>query len=151
MRQAFTIIELIFVIVLLGILAGAIKMNLPDNTLSNDIQFITQKIKESQLGALSYDNYDYANKAFYDSDTTCIAINKESFNTLESNSSSGKPYRLSNFTSISPNNITLCFDAMGRPYELNNFAKMPIEFNIIYKNRSKTVLVMPVSGNVIIK
>ena len=59
MRKAFSMIELIFIIIILGILATTMKMNMPDNRLLLDVDFITQKIKEKQIYALSYDNFDY--------------------------------------------------------------------------------------------
>jgi prepilin-type N-terminal cleavage/methylation domain-containing protein len=139
-KAAFTIVELIFVIVILGILATTAKMNMPDNKLFNDINFITSKIKAKQIYALSYDNYDYENEIFEDN-KTCIYINKDALNRDEK-------YQISSKTTITPNNLNICFDNLGRPY-LNNLVNMPIELNISYKAKTKKFKIMPFSGAIV--
>jgi type II secretory pathway pseudopilin PulG len=148
MRKAFTMIELIFIMIVIGILAATMAMNMPDNRLLMDRDFITQKIKQKHIYALSYDNYDYKNKRFIDS-TTCIYINKESINKEEKDKSRSKLYKISSQTTISPNDLNICFDNLGRPYKLNNLLNMPIELNITYKNKTKTVNIMPFSGTIV--
>lgn len=58
-RRAFSIVELIFIIVLLGILASIGGNLLPDNRLLNDTNFITMKIKEKQRYALGNAQGDF--------------------------------------------------------------------------------------------
>ena len=150
MRKAFSMIELIFIIIILGILATAMKMNMPDNRLLLDVNFITQKIKEKQIYALSYDNFDYKSATFND-DKTCIYINKEVLNLDEKNSTKANPYQIR--SKITPNDLNVCFDNLGRPFNMstnvNNFINMPISFNIVYKNRNKTIKIMPFSGCIV--
>jgi len=148
MKKAFSMIELIFIIIILGVLGATIKMNMPDNRLLSDRNFILQKIKEKQMYALSYDNFDYKNSKFIDG-RTCIAINRDSINSIEKKSKKTKRYLISSKTTISPDDLNICFDNFGRPYKLNNFLKMPIELNISYKSKIKTVNIMPYSGQII--
>lgn len=150
MRKAFSMIELIFIIVILGVLATAMKMNMPDNRLLTDTNFITQQIKAKQIYALSYDNFNYTTQAFID-DKTCVYINKDALNLDEKNSTKSNPYQISSKTIITPNDLNICFDNFGRPYNVNNFINMSILFNIAYKDRNKTINIMPFSGNVIKK
>ena len=150
MRKAFSMIELIFIIIILGILATAMKMNMPDNRLLLDVNFITQKIKEKQIYALSYDNFDYKSATFND-DKTCIYINKEALNLDEKNSTKANPYQIR--SKITPNDLNVCFDNLGRSFNMNtnvnNFTNMPILFDIVYKDRNKTIKIMPFSGCIV--
>lgn len=151
MKHAFSMIELIFIIIVLGILATAMKMNMPDNRLLLDVNFITQKIKEKQIYALSYDNFNYADNNFTD-DKTCILINKNFINGLEKNVSKSNSYQIRSEITINSDNEKICFDNLGRPYnKLNYFVEMPIELNITYKDRTKIINIMPFSGSIIKK
>ena len=148
LTPAFSMIELIFIIIILGILATVMKMNMPDNRLLLDINFITQKIKEKQIYALSYDNFDYANDSFID-DKTCIYINKDALNLDEKNSAKSNPYQIRSTITIDANDNNICFDNLGRPFSVNNFISVPILFNIAYKDRNKTINIMPFSGSIV--
>lgn len=140
-------IELIFIIIILGVLGGLMSMSMPDNRQINDINFITSKIKQKQLQALLYDNFDYENGVLKD-DKTCIITNKDILNELERNSSKSNPYQITSKI----DEKTICFDNLGRVYEgLNNFQKIPIVLNITYKDRTKTINIMPYSGSIIVK
>jgi hypothetical protein len=141
-------IELIFIMIVIGILAGTMAMNMPDNRFIMDTNFITQKIKSKQIYALSYDNFDYQTQTFND-DKTCIYINKDTLNLDEKNSAKSKPYQISSQTTVEPNDLNICFDNLGRPFNVNNFINMPISFNISYKDRNKTIKIMPFSGTIV--
>ena len=146
-RSGFSMIELIFIMIVLGILGASISMSMPDYKQINDINFVTSKIKQKQLQALSYDNFDYEQEKF-DGNETCIITSRDSLNFNERNSSKSNPYQI---TSTIDEKM-ICFDGLGRVYEgLNNFQKMPIVLNITYKNRVKKIVIMPYSGAVIVK
>jgi len=150
MKKAFTMVELIFIMIILGILATTMVINMPDNRLLTDTNFITQKIRAKQIYALSYDNFDYVNGQFID-DKTCISINKDTINLDEKNNTKTNIYQISSQTTITPNDLSICYDNLGRPYKLNNLLKMPIELNITYKNKTKTINILPFSGSVVKK
>jgi phage pi2 protein 07 len=159
MKKAFSVVELIFVIVIVAILANSIKLLLPDHTLLNDTKYIELKIKEKQFDAINYDNTDFSNQSWRDYfyDSTCIDLDKNSLIDKEKSSKKAKKYILSSQTTITLNipSTKICFDNSGAPYinnyQLNNFVKMPIELNISYKSEFKTIMIMPLSGGVIIK
>ena len=146
-RSGFSMIELIFIMIVLGILGGVMSMSMPDHKQINDINFVTSKIKQKQLQALSYDNFDYEIGEF-DDNKTCITTSKDSLNSNERNISKSNPYQITSTI----DEKTICFDSLGRVYEgLNNFQKKPIVLNITYKDRVKTINIMPYSGVVIVK
>jgi len=150
-------IELIFVIVIIGILAVAAKMAMPDTRLYSDTDFVLQQLQQTRMHALLVDHEALGEERWRTEDynDTCIRLDKNSFNNLAENSKDPKKYRLSLLTAISASVPKVCFDRLGRPYRedyrLNNFLKMPIELNITYKEKRKLLLIMPYSGGVIVK
>jgi len=157
MKRAFSIIELIFTIVVIAILASSARMILPDTVLHSDSNFILQKIREIKMQALLYDHAIPGDESWREKDynNTCITFSKDYLNNLEKNTNSAQKHRLNRHTVISATVPKICFDHEGHPYKnsykLNNFLKMPIELNITYKKRIKQVLIMPFSGGVIVK
>jgi prepilin-type N-terminal cleavage/methylation domain-containing protein len=153
-RAGFSVIELIFVILIMGILASVAVMSRVDNRLYSDKNFIIQKIKEKQLYALSYDNCDFSSSwrgAEYED--TCIELDKDFINTSENSTKRAKKYQLSSQTTISSSVDKICFDTQGRVYKdnykLNNLLVLPIELNISYKEEIKRVKIMPFSGYIV--
>ncbi|OQX74782.1 MAG: hypothetical protein B6D59_01145 [Campylobacteraceae bacterium 4484_4] len=156
-KNAFTLIELIIVIILLGVLAAAAKMAMPDNALLSDTEFIKQQIRQKQMQSLLMDHYDFSDPVWRNSsyDDTCVELTKSALQTMQTNEA--RKYRLHDKTTLSvdPAVSKICFDTLGRPYKndyrLNNFLKKPIELDIHYKNQSKKLMIMPYSGSVMIK
>ncbi len=150
-------IELIFIIVIIGIVASAVKMAMPDNRLYSDSDFVLQKIQQTRMNALLIDHFRFDDESWRSDDynDTCIELNKDYLQNMEKSENNPKKYRLSPRTSLSASAEKVCFDNLGRPYRndysLNNFLKMPIELNISYKEKRKQVLIMPYSGGVIVK
>lgn len=157
MRRAFSMIELIFVIIIIGIIAAAAKMAMPDTRLYSDTDFILQQLQQTRMHALLVDHEVLGKESWRTGDynDTCIGLDKNSLNNLAKKSKDPKKYRLSRLTAISASVPKVCFDRLGRPYQedyrLNNFLKMPIELNITYKAKRKALLIMPYSGGVIVK
>ena len=151
MRKAFTMTELIFIIVILGVLSGAAVMSLPDNRLISDINFVTSQIKKKQMQAFTYDLYDFNNASWRDTFYEKTCINTANIKSDEKNSKSPRKYHLkSTLTSAK-----ICFDFLGRPYhdnyQLNNLIKTPIILNIEYKNRVRKIKIMPYTGSIMIE
>ncbi len=150
-------IELIFVIVIIGILAGAIKMAMPDTKGYSDTDFILQKIDKTRMQALLTDHTVLGDESWrsHEYNDTCITLSKIYLNNMGKNRNSPNHYHLSPRTTLSSSADKVCFDYLGRPYKndytLNNFLKMPIELNITYKEKTKQVLIMPYSGGVVVK
>jgi len=156
-RGGFSMIELIFVIVIIAILAGAATMIMPDNRLYSDTNFIIQKIKQTQNSALLYDHFDFNSDAWRSKEynDTCLKLDKNSFISTEKATNTPKHYKLSPQTSLSSSVQKICFDNLGRPYKnnylLNNFLNQPIELNITYKQKTKKLDILPYSGMVMIR
>ena len=157
MKRAFSMIELIFIIVIIGILASAIQMSMPDPRLYSDTDYILQKIRQTRMQALLVDHAVLGESSWREGDynDTCISLDKDYLNNLDKNTNNPKKYTISPRTALSASAAKVCFDYLGRPYQndykLNHFLKMPIELNITCKQKTKQVLIMPFSGGVIIK
>lgn len=146
-HSGFTITELIFIIIILGILAGGAVMNMPDNRLLGDINFVTANIKQKQMQALTYDLYDFNNPSWRNSfdERTCIDTAL-----IQADAKNPRKHHLKSSLSAAK----ICFDSLGRPYhdnyQLNNLLKMPILLHITYKNHTKKITIMPYSGSIMI-
>ncbi len=157
-KKAFTIVELIVVMIIIGIIYAAAKMSIPNNRFYSDVDFIIQKIKQKQLYAIGYDSFSFDNgrSSSFD-ESICITIDKNTLNDNENSSSSQKKYQIDLQTTISidANDQKICFDHLGRVYrsnlELNNLLKLPIEFNITNQDKIKKLMIMPISGFIIQK
>ena len=146
---AFTMVELIFVIILIGILSYIGKNFLPDNRLLNDTNFLTMKIKEKQRNALSYDTVGFSKPWSQVNALTCIDLNTTKIESKDAKSQ--KPHKFSSVLSVEGNS-TLCFDNFGRPYQSEHLLLTNLDMNLTYKpNEYKTISVEPMSGYVIMK
>ena len=135
--KAFTLIELIFIILIASILSFVGVYYIPDNTLISDAQMLKEKIYDKKSQALGYETVTENN-------TTCIKFNKNFLNEEENLSrvkykfkSEIKAFYETNGSQVD----TVCFDKLGRPYEknVNDDLTNLIHTNIIIniQNRSK--------------
>ena len=145
--RAFTLIELIFVIVIMGILTFVGVSYMPDNTLYDDAKELKNLINLKQTYALGYEaNMSDDN----DKKKVCITFDKNSLNN-EENSSRIKYYFKSD---INSNINTVCFDKFGRPF--NNSIDMQddnlLHNNVIitlnYRNQEKNITIFQITGYV---
>lgn len=58
-------VELIFIIVLMGILAKIASSYMPDNRLLSDKHYISMKIKEQQKNAIGYDTFQFGSSQYW--------------------------------------------------------------------------------------
>ena len=133
MKKAFSMVELIFVIVLLGILASIGGNLLPDNRLLQYTNETSMKIKETQRNAIGNDINGFETPWSKESNSTCI--------------------RSSDFEhAVIDGNIALCFDEFGRPYQPSPQERLLLhEVNVTVEYKDNRVLsVQPMSGYVII-
>lgn len=154
MKKAFTLIELIFVIVLIGILGGLGVSSLKVDYANKDGQFLLLKIKETRYKAIGYEGENNA---------SCITLDKNATNTAEKNDPKVKnPYKMrSNISlSFSLTKNKLCFDSFGRPHKgdaydangikLNNLMKNFLTIDVTNGSDTCTIRVHPLSGYAII-
>jgi len=148
LRSGFSMVELIFVIIVIGILAKIGLNFMPDNRLLNDTNFLTLKIKEKQKQAIADDVNGFLKPWSIEDNRTCIKLD---VNALEKEDShSKKPHRFSSTINVDGNN-TICFDNFGRPYQGERLLLDKKEINVTYKDNNKMISVMPISGYVIIE
>jgi prepilin-type N-terminal cleavage/methylation domain-containing protein len=138
MKKAFTLLELIFVIVLIGVLSGiAFYMNRPDPTRS-DAQYALLKLKEARYRAIGYDELQQEN---------CVDLNEAA---LETDNGTVQH----KIKSIIDRNNTICFDALGRPhvgYSIDLSTLFHISIDIAFidpanSEKNTTIRLFPQSG-----
>ncbi len=142
-------LEIIFIILLMGILAKVGSSFIPNNKLLNDMNYVSMKIKEAQKNAIGYDFFAWGNAMFWDTNRSdfnrsCITCNKTFFESLDHN------FTL-NATHVEGSITSFCFDAMGRPYVQGKLLVVPVDINISYQTKSVTISIMPLSGYVLTK
>ncbi len=149
LRSGFSMIELIFVILLVGILTYIGGNFLPDNRLLNDTNFLTMQIKKTQKNALAYDAVGFSKPWSKEDASVCIDLNTT---VLEKDDQKAqKPHRFSSHLSVD-GNTTLCFDNFGRPYQSEHLLLKNLDMNLTYKqDEYRSISVAPISGYVIIE
>ncbi len=143
MRHAFSLIELIFVIVLIGVISGiGFYMSRP-NYARQDAQYTLLKLKEARYRAIGYDAYDPSG---------CVTLTPAAL----SNSDESPRHDIKSTMTITPNTVsTVCFDALGRPHNGNLVTLTSLlrtEVTILFQNSDKnsTIRIFPQSGYAII-
>jgi Tfp pilus assembly major pilin PilA len=145
-RLGFTLVELIFIIVIIGVLAGVASTTYKADYLSNDISYITAKIRQAQYKGIGYEHRSFGTvNAPVDYNNGCIRLEKSA---LEQSATAGEiSYRL-HVDSFDAG--TLCFDAKGRPHDddftsgtlLTSKKVIDLSFNGV----SKSITILPQSG-----
>lgn len=146
MREAFSMIELIFVIVIIGILSAIGTSYFKNDTLKNDVDYILNKIKQTRFEAIGYNKCNFNGE--YKSDSIgCIELDKDKLNGLSEN------YQLK--STIDSSVKTLCFDYVGRPHDgikdnnetnISSLLSSPLQITINYNIKSKKIVILPFSG-----
>jgi len=144
--RAFSLIELIFVIVIIGILTFSALEFIPDNTLISDKEMLKLKIMQKKSNALGYKKIGF-------NDYICITFDKDYLNDEDKNSSEKVHYRFKSDISVeglSGNRV--CFDNFGRIYNnevdvmLDNLVDDVIIIKLIYRNDEKNITIYPLTG-----
>lgn len=133
MKKAFTLIELIFVIVLIGVLSGiGFYMNRPDATRS-DAQYALLKLKEARYRAIGYQS-----ATMLGVDGGCVVLTKEALSNNEA-----PKYEIKSKTLTTPV-TTVCFDALGRPHDGNSTALSTLiasDINITFQKGTQSNII----------
>lgn len=146
-KTAFTLIELIFVIVLIGVLSGiGFYMNRPDVTRS-DAQYTLLKLKEARYRAIGYDDYNLSGCVTL----TDAALENDDTSTIHDIKSEVTP----DSTVLTNSDKTVCFDSLGRPHDGNSTALSSVlrkNLDIVFTKGDKntTIRLFPQSGYAII-
>jgi len=117
MKKAYSLVELIFVIVIIGVLAGVASSSFKTDYLTLDAEFILIKIKQAQYKGIGYDHRTFGSTvAPTDFVNGCIRLEKSA---LEDKAINGKvAYKLHVDTFDAG---VICFDAKGRAHD-NDFS-----------------------------
>jgi len=145
--RAFGLIELIFVIVIMGILTFSALEFIPDNTLISDKEMLKLKIMQKKSNALGYKKIGF-------DDYICITFDKNYLNEEDKNSSEKVHYKFKSDISVISGLSTdrLCFDEFGRIYDnevdvnLTNLIHDMIILKLEYKNEESNITIYPLMG-----
>jgi len=134
-KHAFSLVELIFVIVLIGVISGiGFYMSRPDYS-RQDAQYTLLKLKEARYRALGYDALDNAG---------CVTLTQAALSSNEI-----PRHEIKSTITLTPNIATVCFDGMGRPHSGNSVTLNTLltgELNINFKNSDKNTTIRLFSG-----
>ncbi|BCD68676.1 type II secretion system protein [Nitratiruptor sp. YY09-18] len=143
MRRALSVIELIFVMIVIGILATIAINSFKTHNLQNDANFIYLKMMEAKYQGLAYDKSGLTKP----DGIGCIDLGEQSLKKMAQK----EHYQIK---SALQNSIdTLCFDSFGRPHKDDNLTQ---ESSLItqaqkilqltYKNQKASFMLYPKSG-----
>ena len=152
--KAFTLIELIFVIVIISLLSAVAVYYIPDPTLQEAFNVLKSKTFNKRSNAINFVNYE-------DNNISCIEYTIKALNEDENNSR--VKYHFSKRLSLSvsgcdtngidfENNKTICFDSYGRAFAgivdktLNNLCENNAIITLKYKNKEKNLTIYQISG-----
>jgi len=144
--RAFTLIEMIFVLIIIGILSFIAIGFIPDNTLTDNTKALKNLINEKKSFALGYE----ANMSDPDDKKkVCITFDKAILNSEENNS------RVKYFFKVDDINSTvntICFDRFGRMYKNSidsknsNLLHENVKITLKYKNKTKNIIIHKITG-----
>ena len=148
-KYAFTLLELIFVIVLMGVLTGiGFYMSQPDAT-KQDAQYTLLKLKEARYRAIGFQSSNS-----YGADGGCVILNDGNLSNNEVPKHEIKSKNIN--LNLVLTNDTICFDSLGRPHDGNSTTLNTIlqtDLNITFKDGDKntTICLFPQTGYAIIQ
>lgn len=154
MKNAFTLLELVFVIVIIGIMAKVGSSAFSPHYLQDDANFIVEKIREAQFLGIGNEHLHFGGSSSgVDYKGGCIALDATH---LDENASKEHEtnYKIHVELSGELSGKTICFDAQGRPHE-DDFNGTLIESQKVvtlkYSNKEKNISIEPKTGFAIIK
>jgi len=148
-REAYTLIELIFVIIIIGILVGTGFYYFKPHYLQNDRDFLELQLNTVRYEGLNYDKRNPSSNMDYS--IGCIAKN----DFLTSNSTIDKHYKKHATVTLSPDEDTLCFDTLGRLYNgedankttQNSLLGSDVVITLHYNHKDKNITIDHFSGD----
>lgn len=145
-KSGFTLVELIFIIVIIGILAGVAGSSFKANYLINDAQFIAAKIRQAQYKGIGYEHNGFGmENTVPDYEKGCIELTKAALQSYASDGEAAYSLHIDD-----PDAGTLCFDAKGRPHA-GDFTSATLlsakkVISLTYNGETKSISILPQSG-----
>lgn len=154
MKNAFTLLELIFVIVIIGIMAGVGISSFSPKYLRDDANFIAMKIREAQFLGIGHEHLNFGGTSNgVDYKSGCIYLNDT--NLSESASKANEiSYKIHSTLKGGLNNKTICFDSKGRPHYDDFNGTLITEQKVLtlkYNDKNVSIKLEPITGYIIIK
>ena len=149
--RGFTLIELIFVLVLMGILSSIAIMYMPNNQSIEDRETLRFLILEKKSNGLNFKANMQNEK---ERKIVCITLSKASLNNEENHSKIKYFFKSNISVSGLKNGNLLCFDSYGRPFDgevdnnLSNLCKENVTITLEYKGKSEHITIYKISGAV---
>jgi len=148
MRRAFTLLELILVLVILGVLSAAAWYSYRPHYLAQDVDFVQMQLLRAKYRGIQYD------KRHATPDTNrsigCVDLQEAAWKDL------AKKLHYALHSTITSSYTTLCFDSFGRPHLDDNLTtNAPIAsptrlLRLSYRSKEANLTILPQSGYVII-
>jgi prepilin-type N-terminal cleavage/methylation domain-containing protein len=145
--RAFTLIELIFVLVIIGIMAFVGMEFIPNETYISDAQMLKKLILTKKTNALGY-------KVYGENNDTCLRLNKDYINSEENLSQVKYKFKSDINVSGLENGDLICFDYKGRPYDgvvemnLSHLLEKNVTITLKYHTKEINLTLYPISGYV---
>jgi len=151
MRNAYTLVELIFVIVIIGILTGVASSSFKTDYLSADADFIAAKIRQAQYKGIGYEHKVFGtDTAPVDYNNGCIRLEKSALEDKAVDSKVAYKLHVDSF-----DEGTICFDAKGRVHDddftLGSLRSDTKVITLSYNGETKTISLLALSGFAIIE
>jgi prepilin-type N-terminal cleavage/methylation domain-containing protein len=150
-KRAFTLIELIFSIVIIGIMTGVATASFKTNYLLTDTNFIALKIKNTQALGIGYEHLDFGGGVSSSDTTGCIKIEKSS---LEENATNQHEVNYKLHVTLDPLSTTICFDSKGRPHKESfdgDLYTSQETITLSNANKAMSINIQAITGYVIVK
>lgn len=153
-KYGFTLIELIFVIILMGVLTGiGFYMSQPDVT-KQDAQYTLLKLKEARYRAIGYETEDSncSNGGWITLTKTALSTASDNNDSMHREIKSDDPLMTPALTNADK---ILCFDSLGRPHDgnttsLGSLLWSPLDINFTKGDKNTTIRLFPQTGYAII-
>ncbi len=148
MRGAFTLLELIFVLIIIGVLSAAALYRYRPQYLLEDIDFVRMRLLRAKYQGIQYDKRH--STPDINASVGCVDLQKEAWRQLAIK----KHYTF--HADIITSYKTLCFDSFGRPHlednlTLNAPIAKPTELLLLrYRSQEARLILLPQSGYVLI-
>ncbi len=151
MTKSFTLLELIFVIVIIAILAGVGTFFYKPKYLDTAIRRAILKIYETRYQGIGY-NKNFQDLGNVNTSVGCINLENDIKDAIKEVVGEKK---VEKFT-IKASKEVICFDYIARVHDDNNteidsLVFNNIEINISYNNSLKTIIITPNTGYVFVK